>query len=371
MGGQHIQVVQPVINLRDPPANGELEITLFGPGYGESMALHLGNGSWVVVDSCINPAGEPRALQYLIELGVEPSRDVRLVVATHWHDDHIRGMAKLVTACSSADFCCASALCKKEFLTFVGTFGPSRVPGASSGLRELYEVFSRLEATGKKPRFALADNRIFLQGACEIWSLSPTNATYLDFLGQLGELLPGQGDTRRRIPSLTPNRVAVVLWVNIGDVGLLLGSDLEKPAWTDILNSTTRPTGRASVFKIPHHGSANGDDPEVWRSMLETHPWGVLAPWRRGGHALPRQVDINRILSSTRNAYSTVTRRKLVAPPVERESIVNSKLLEAGIKLRSISVSPGAIRLRRATVKQGEWRVELFDSACSLKHFAA
>ena len=371
MGRQHVQVAQPVTKINTPPSNGELEITLFGPGYGESIALHIGNDAWVLVDSCIDPAGEPRALQYLNELGVDPARAVRLVVATHWHDDHIRGMAKLVTACSNAVFCCASALCEKEFLTFVGTFGPHRVPGASSGVRELYEVFSRLDATAQKPKFALADSRIFLQGACEIWTLSPTGAAYLDFLRQVGSLLPGQGDTRRRIPSLTPNKVAVVLWINIGDIALLLGSDLEKPAWTDILHSTTRPTGKAPVFKIPHHGSANGDDPEVWRNMLEPHPWAVLAPWRRGGHTLPRQVDINRILSCTPNAYSTVPRRQLVASPVRREGIVNRKLLEAGVKLRSVSVSPGTIRLRRLAGKQAQWRVELFGSACSLKYFAA
>ena len=371
MGRQYVQVAQPVTKIGTPPASGELEVTLFGPGYGESVALHMGDGAWVVVDSCIDQAGKPRALQYLDELGVDPARDVRLIVATHWHDDHIRGMAKLVTACSNAVFCCASVLCEQEFLSVVGTFEHHRVPGASSGVRELYEVFSRLDATGKAPKFALADSRIFLQGACEIWALSPNSAEFLNFLRQVGSLLPGQGETRRRIPSLTPNKVSVVLWINIGHVALLLGSDMEKSGWVDILHSTTRPSGKASVFKIPHHGSANADDPEVWQNMLETHTWAVLAPWRRGGRTLPRQVDVHRTLSRTPNAYSTVTRRRLIASPVRRENAVDKKLLQAGIELRSVSMSSGAIRLRRAAGKQAQWQVELFGSACALKDFAA
>jgi hypothetical protein len=65
--------------MNPAPAKGELEITLFGPGYGESIALHVGAGAWVLVDSCIDGAGEPKALQYLTDLGVDPARDVRLI----------------------------------------------------------------------------------------------------------------------------------------------------------------------------------------------------------------------------------------------------------------------------------------------------
>lgn len=371
MGPQHVPVTQSVTEMNTAPAKGELEITLFGPGYGESIVLHVGDGGWILVDSCINQAREPRALRYLAGLGVDPARDVRLIVATHWHDDHIRGMADLVNACSNADFCCASVLCKQEFLAAVGTLEPHRVSGVSSGVRELYEVFTRLKATKTKPTFAIANRRIYAQDTCEIWSLSPNDAAFLNFLSHIGSLLPGQGQTRRRIPSLTPNKVSVVLWIKIGDAVLLLGSDMEKPGWVDILASTTRPANKASVFKIPHHGSANADEQEVWRDMLEVNPWAVLTPWRRGGRILPSQGDVQRILSCTPNAYSTVPRRRLTASPARRDNMVNKTLQEAGIKLRSVSVSPGAVRLRRSAANQAPWRIELFGSACALKDFAA
>lgn len=36
----------------DPPDAQEMEITLFGPGYGESVVVHLGDQHWFIVDSC-------------------------------------------------------------------------------------------------------------------------------------------------------------------------------------------------------------------------------------------------------------------------------------------------------------------------------
>jgi len=41
-----------------PPQPDELEISLFGPGYGESTLVHLGSGNWMIVDSCLDESGE-------------------------------------------------------------------------------------------------------------------------------------------------------------------------------------------------------------------------------------------------------------------------------------------------------------------------
>ncbi len=371
MGPQYVPVAQSVTAINLPPANGELEITLFGPGYGESIALHIGDGSWVLIDSCIGPGGEPRALQYLTDLGVDPARDVGLIVATHWHDDHIRGMAELVTACSNAVFCCAGVLCKKEFLGMVGALERRGLPSTGSGVRELYKVFNRLKGLKATATFAIASRIIHAQGSCEIRSLSPHDKEFVSFLSEVSSLIPGQGETKRRIPSLTPNKVSVVLWINIGDVALLLGSDMEKPGWGDILHSTTGPTGKASVFKVPHHGSENADDPGVWQNMLETEPWAVVAPWRLGGRILPNPHDVQRILSFTANAYSTVSSRQLTSSPTRRHRMVDKTIRESGIQLRSVPVSHDAVRLRRVAGNQAQWRVELFGSACALKDFAA
>ena len=69
-----------------PPGDDEFEVTLLGPGYGESVVLHIGGGVWILVDSC-GRADAPAALEYLGGIGLDPALVVVLIVATHWHDE--------------------------------------------------------------------------------------------------------------------------------------------------------------------------------------------------------------------------------------------------------------------------------------------
>jgi glyoxylase-like metal-dependent hydrolase (beta-lactamase superfamily II) len=106
------------------PNADEVALSVIGPGYGEALAVHLGNGSWMLVDSCI-AEGEalPPSLTYLDDLGVDPSA-VALVVATHWHDDHIRGLSTLVDECKRARFYCSAAFRNRALLTLVKAMEP-------------------------------------------------------------------------------------------------------------------------------------------------------------------------------------------------------------------------------------------------------
>lgn len=48
-----------------PPNSDQIELTLFGPGFGECIAVHFGEGRWIVVDSCIDKkTGNPAVLDY-------------------------------------------------------------------------------------------------------------------------------------------------------------------------------------------------------------------------------------------------------------------------------------------------------------------
>ena len=69
--------------ISEPPNLHELEVSVFGPGVGECIVAHVGDGDWIVVDSCINrESQEPVALEYLKSLHVDIPSRVRLVVAT-------------------------------------------------------------------------------------------------------------------------------------------------------------------------------------------------------------------------------------------------------------------------------------------------
>jgi glyoxylase-like metal-dependent hydrolase (beta-lactamase superfamily II) len=70
----------------------------------------VSHGRWIIVDSCIDGTSRgPKPLDYLNKIGVDVTSAVEVVVATHWHDDHVRGISKILQACQSAIFCCAGA----------------------------------------------------------------------------------------------------------------------------------------------------------------------------------------------------------------------------------------------------------------------
>ena len=113
-----------------PPAPDQCEVSLFGPGFGECLCLHLGDGAWVVVDSCVDPGDSlPAALRYLTRLGLDPADAVELLIVTHWHDDHIRGVAEILEACPKAQVACSAAVRRPDSLAFVQT---QRLAGAAS-----------------------------------------------------------------------------------------------------------------------------------------------------------------------------------------------------------------------------------------------
>ena len=68
------------------------------------------------------------ALWYFDGRGVDPARAVRLIVASHWHDDHIRGLGELVSRCPEADFGCANALGSREFMSVAAALARTGLP---------------------------------------------------------------------------------------------------------------------------------------------------------------------------------------------------------------------------------------------------
>lgn len=101
-----------MVNL--PQAN-EIEVSIFGRGKGESIAVHIGHGKWLIIDSHLLPGTKtPVALNYLSEIGVDLGADIVAIVCTHWHDDHIQGIFEIFNCAISADFYCSTAFTTQE-----------------------------------------------------------------------------------------------------------------------------------------------------------------------------------------------------------------------------------------------------------------
>ena len=347
-----------------------MEVSLIGPGYGESVLVHLGDGDWMIVDSCVGEDRTPVALGYLHRLGVNPAEAVKMIVATHWHDDHIRGMSQLVEECPSARFCCAWALGSKEFLSATAGLARKDFSEVGYGIREVHSVFSRLGSSKSRPVWAGPNRRVFRSGSSEVWSLSPGDDLFERFLSSVEGWVSSDNETAKRSPSPSPNHLSVVLWVRFGGAIALLGGDLERRGWTAVLSSPEKPASTASVFKVPHHGSHDADVPQVWEEMLDPQPFAVLTPWRRGRGILPTASDVQRILSRTPHAYASAK----PGPPARKRSkaaAVSRTLRSTGATLTRVPGSPGIVRLRRSMGTGSSWNVELFDPACTLRDVAA
>jgi hypothetical protein len=362
--------------MSGPPAAGEIEISLFGRGFGEAIVAHLGDGRWMLVDSLVEENDEPVALRYLAEIGVDPSHVV-LIVATHWHDDHVAGLAQVYAACPEALMVLPAALRSSEMDAFRGEarlYGTGRV---SSGVGELDEI-SLLQMTEHRRSFRLGKINARLlsleprthEHTVEVEAVSPSDADVVASLREVAGRRPGAGSERWVMP-FEANDISVAIWLSVGPHRVLLGADLERHAdpqrgWGAVLSSPVRLAGRAGLYKVAHHGAENAHHDEVWSTLLGEAPIATLSTWNRGAK-LPRSGDVARILALTPEAYIT---SNLSRSPRSRPKMVERKVHERGALIRAAPKRAGQVRLRFDLVApDASWRVELIDGAMRLADF--
>ncbi|WP_158743644.1 MBL fold metallo-hydrolase [Acidisphaera sp. L21] len=368
-------------NQDSPPHPDQIEVTLIGPGYGECVCIHIGAGEWIVVDSCINSGStEPASVTYLNSIGVDPGQAVKLLVATHWHDDHCRGLSKSLEAFGSAQFVMASVLSRDEFSTFASGYDERPTAKVGSKVTEINQVFTAL-TQGPTPRRKVrraSQGRVLLSTItgsttsrvqCCVTALSPSDLAESDFLARLAEEMPSIRRTKKAAPDISPNDASVALWVEVGDRAILLGADLEESGhpergWSAILDANNLPVGKADLFKVSHHGSSNGHHPELWKKKLKPGSLAALTPWSRN-KGLPTSADIRRLDGFTKGGFATA--KTFPNSASSKPAIVRSYLRQQRLRLRSLNEGFGMVRFRTSPHRRdGAWCIELFDGACNI-----
>ena len=370
------------------PGPAEIEIAIFGPGYGEAIALHVG-GQWIIVDSCIFQGEDnPAPLRYLQEIGVDPASEVSWVIATHWHDDHIRGLGRIFEACTSAQVGAPSALGSKPFASLLGHY---RLPTQlqSTGVDEFNRIFREFERrrSAGMPQYPawigeqrhLVERRIQVDEAIldiRIMAASPSDEAFERSLVNLARHLPAAPTPGARptpigrVTNLEPNHTAIVLHASIGGISVLLGSDLEVSASpTDGWNRVTdvlRERGMSQVVKVPHHGSNTAHHGAMWDELLVPEPIAVITPFRRGRVALPTAEDVARIVSATSRAFITCRPQKLVMKHPEK--IVQKMLTDVTTSpLVAQAARGGTVSLKYDLLApRPEWAIHLSGGAVPL-----
>ncbi|WP_252274605.1 ComEC/Rec2 family competence protein [Nocardioides sp. LMS-CY] len=183
-------------------------------GQGDALVLNAGAGSAVVVDAGPEPAAVDRCLD---RLGVE---SVPLAVLTHFHADHVRGLAGVVDG------------------RRVGAIATTGLLDPPDGVRAVEEVAAD---AGLVPA-PMASGTITTVGEVAIQVLWPPP----------GEPTGGPGD------GSTANDASVVLLVDVRGVRMLLTGDVEPEGQAAIARAL--PGLRVDVLKVPHHGSRYQDE---------------------------------------------------------------------------------------------------------------
>jgi hypothetical protein len=361
------------------PLSNQIEVCLFGKGYGECVTIHLGNNIWAIVDSFLHPKTKrPIAIEYLESLAIDIAERVRLVIISHWHDDHIRGSCDIVLKANSARVVLSQAMHEKEFAKFVKrhkTAANSKVDEMNKILelflsKPAHRLFPRLASHGKS-LLELSSDEMDELGPCKIQALSPSDADVWDFMQQIARMMPAAKKAKRPARKIKQNEASIVTWVNYDEVCLLLGADMETRkgndrGWNAIVKSDLKP-GKAMLYKVAHHGSKNGYNQGKWTELLTETPIAIVTPFINGKVKLPTLEQIKVMWEHTGNLFAT-------GLPLETKTKKRSAAVEKeirNVKLRALGSGLGAIRLRSTPMSEGQtecfWSVELFGQALHLQ----
>ena len=223
--GLGVAVVMVAAVLVRPPAfgwpPGGWVLVACDVGQGDALVLNAGPGQAVVVDAGPEPTEVERCLARL------RVREVPLLVLTHFHADHVDGIGGVFAG------------------RRVGAVETTRLLDPPGGVHEVDETAGETGLVAAPTDYG-ATRTVGAVTLQVLWPLpgSPTMG-------------PGDGSTA--------NEASVVLLVEAGGLRLLLTGDVE-PEGQAVL-ARLLPGLHVDVLKMPHHGSANQDEP--WLLSLD------------------------------------------------------------------------------------------------------
>lgn len=285
-----------------------------GGGYGESIVAKLCDHYWIVVDSCVNPnTGEPLPINYLKSVGVNVETEVKLVVCSHWHDDHIRGLDKILDECKCASFALAVTTDHKKLLSFIEFDSRSEKKESSSTL-VLSQCLHIMSERSHCTTIRTLQDRILLSDKIDgneikVISLSPSDETLAEFEKEISDLMQYASQTNIKLPDINPNDKSTVLLIKVNQHAVILGADLENKrhkCWSYILeNSICMKNEKISLVKIPHHGSETSYEEKLWKNYVKCDIVGQLSPFKKASNFIPTKDMISKYFDKTSHLYIT------------------------------------------------------------------
>lgn len=363
--------------ITETPKKSEVEITLIGTGggYGESIIIKIGIDSWIIIDSCINPNNKkPLPLEYLYQIGVDPSK-VFLVICTHWHNDHILGLANVLSQCVNAEFCFSAVSDLKKFLYLCELDHTKSKKGSLSSTNEFAECLALINKRGTY--FTRAQSDLTLAKLKEnetefvLYALSPSPKIINNFDSEISQLITEFGSRNTAIINKSPNEKSVALLLKFGENRVLLGSDLEigksdNEGWHHVIKySKVVDNNKANLFKIPHHGSENGYLEDIFNTLVNENSILKLTPFRSNGLPTDEMLEVyskhsNQIFMTSQNISSK--------KPKKRENPVEKMISNFVVNISEIKYSHGIVRSRiNYLSKSSDWETNVYEGGLKLQ----
>lgn len=344
------------------PGADEIEVLVIGPGYGESIVVHLGEGDWIIVDSCTDTQNVPVAKSYLDFIGVRPHQ-VKHIIVSHWHDDHTRGISALAEYYSSARIGVSSILNSDEGKRFAAAFS-GKAAHLTRGTAELFTIFR-----DQKARIVPLLHNVIVEhrGSKLVRALSPTPECFFEARARIQAAIPDRAHPPplNEAPKFTPNNEAVALHIDLGSFAILLGSDLESNnhGWkTVVVNPACDTLKKADFYKVAHHGSKTAECAEIWSVLLSPAPISMLTPYINGGSRLPGTADRQRILGQSLSFH--ISSHASSRPVMDKK--ISRRLESLGTSPIPLNPGLGAIRARKKIDSDegaAGWAVTYFGAA--------
>jgi beta-lactamase superfamily II metal-dependent hydrolase len=317
-----------------------LDLHVLGGGKGESIVLRLPDGRWGVVDCYAPTPGDTTTnptIRFLRDQGVER---LEFVCLTHAHDDHFSGMARLIDEFKPREFWRFGALSHEHIKNLIVYLEIKALGSESEQLarsaRELMEVFARAREGVRTGSMwvSRATARTVLYPRV---SDDPGSRVRIDCLAPSGNqvelyeeavlrCIGSDGRIASRLPHSEHNRVSLALRITYDETCIILGGDLEKNGWLDVIAQFGAAPLAASAVKVSHHGSTNGYCENLWAHFNAIRrPIAVITPYHR--FRLPKAEALEHIAEfadeiyvtwqQTNEVERTQTPGEQIAPPLE------------------------------------------------------
>ena len=338
--------------LQRKAENEEIELLVFGRGYGECILIKYSKDEYALVDCFKNPVtNNPIVIDYFNAINELPEK-INIIVVTHWHKDHISGISDVIPLANSNVKIVLNPIVKEnDFNKFIFLNGSS-----TNEFRKIYEYIKQ----HPQSLCYSGQNKQLCKTKCSyINTLSPQDFEIFSYIDNLNRKLI----TNKVYYDIPDNNcLSIVLLFRYKKQGILLGSDMVNNSdtnlgWNGIINNYTDI--KSNIFKIPHHGSITGHNDKIWTNLLQDCPTSILTTFNKGSK-LPTDEDIQRIKNLSEKLYIIGSNTK---KDKNKERLAKKVLKDVSIK--AVTQEIGLVRYRY-NLKTQKCSIECFGKTETL-----